>query len=457
MKRFFSFVLLLSVLVTAGLGCKGPDQEVAIQQLQVKLDYWTVFNDVAQLKKMADEYKRIRPYVTVNIRQVRYEEFDQLFTNALADDAAPDMISIFARSVGKYQNRLAPMPSSVKVTNIAVKGQYVQETVVTQQNLAMPSANDVRKNYVTTVGEDVIIGNQVYGLPLALDTLALYYNKDLLDQAGVPLPPKTWEEFTDAVKKGTKFDRTGKIIQSGVALGTPDNIDNAPDIFALLLMQNGIELTKGRDVTFENGVERGDIQQHPTVNALRFYTDFARVTKDVYTWNEEMGNALEQFTRGKSVFYFGFAYDAPRIRARAPQMNVEVTTIPQHTPEANKNVANYWVESVVKKSNNQNEAWDFIRFLSAPENIKKYTDVTRQPTPLRSQINDQLKNETLAPFASQALAAKNWYRGRDVDTATRAIRTLIREYRKPYGDNQNPNKRDADLISNTARVIQQTM
>lgn len=456
MRTFLAFICTCSLLIMGGLGCKGLSTEEQISIRPVSINYWTTFNDVPALEAFAETYQQLRPYVTINIRQVRADEFDTLFTNALADDVGPDIVSVNVRALSRYQSRLAPMPGSVKVAKITMKGTYAKETVVTQDTNVMPSQNGIKSNFVKTVGEDAIIGGQVYGLPLAMDTLAIYYNKDLLDKSGVPLPPTTWTEFVETVKKTTKIDGNGNIIQSGVALGT-DTVDNMADILSVLVMQNGVQMTNGRTVAFANGLEKKNVESHPTMEALRFYTDFARPTKEVYSWNEKMGNALDEFARGKTVFYFGFAYDLPRIRAKAPQMNVDVIPLPQLNEESPSNVASYWVESVVKKSKHQNEAWDFIRFITAPENIKKYTEQVRRPSPLRSQITAQAENPLLAPFATQVLQAKNWYRGRDVDTANSALRTMIREYLQPYGEKVNPAERDANIILKAASVVQQTM
>ncbi len=48
------------------------------------------------------------------------------------------------------------------------------------------------------VGED----GKVYGIPMGTDTRALWYNKDLFQKAGLPVPwePKTWDDVLDAAK-----------------------------------------------------------------------------------------------------------------------------------------------------------------------------------------------------------------------------------------------------------------
>lgn len=458
MKQRIAFVsLLLSLTLFLGLGCKGLSEEEKASIQPITLTYWTVFNNVAELQKFATAYKQIRPYVTINIRQVRYEEFDNLFTNALADDIGPDIVSMHVQWLRQYENRLSPMPASVNVSNVEIKGgQYSQEIIVTPTTIPMPSKRGIESSFVRTVPGDIAIRDKVYGLPIALDTLGLYYNKAILDKAGIPEPPTSWAEFLEAIKKTTKINGTGNIIQSGVAMGTGNNIDNAPDIFALLLFQNNIDVINGGTVAFANGLGKASVN-HPTLEALRFYTDFARPTKEVYSWNAEQSDAFTAFTQGRTAFYFGFAFDYPRITSRAPQLEVEVIPVPQLNEGEPVNVANYWVESVVKKTVHQDEAWDFVRFMATPDNITTYTKATGQPSPLRSQISVQQEDPFLAPFAVGVLTAKNWYTGRDIARADEAITNLMAQYLLPYAEGQNPLERDVNLIVNTATIIQQTL
>ncbi|OGH76833.1 MAG: hypothetical protein A2373_04255 [Candidatus Magasanikbacteria bacterium RIFOXYB1_FULL_40_15] len=455
-KKLYIFITVLSlVLVLSGIGCKGLSQEEQAAVNPIILNYWTVYDDLPAIKSFISAYQLEHSYVTIKVRQVRYEEFDELFANALADDVAPDVVSMSPRWLNKYINRLEPMPGSVKVASIYTEGQFKPKTVISIKENGMPSLDYIKKTYIATVPEDIIIDGKVYGLPMFMDTLAMYYNVDLLDKAGIPIPPKTWDEFSSAVKKTTKYNGDGDIIQSGVALGTGENIDNAFDIISLLMMQNGITMARGNRVSFTDGMDERTTS-HPALQALQFYSDFARPTKDVYSWNAKKGNSLDEFAQGKSVFYFGFAYDAPRLKARGPQIKFDIEPVPQLNSADPSNVANYWVESVVAKSKNKDEAWDFIRFMTMPSNVEKYVKVTGQPSPIREQLVKQQEDPELAAFALQAITAENWYHGKDIISAGEAFNDLFANYLSPLGEKENELRRNIGFIGDSARIIQQT-
>jgi len=455
-KTLVSLIMLSGLLVVSGFGCKGLSQQERASLRPVTLNYWTVYGDVDQLRTYAAEYSTQYPHVTVNIRQVRYEEFDSLFTNALADDVGPDIVSMHVRWLRKNESRLSPAPSSIQVSRLVTKNQYTKEQEVVVDTISLPREREVRNNYVQTVAKDVVFNQNIFGFPMALDTLALFYNQTILDRSGVAEAPKTWDEFVRAVQQTTKFNATLDIIQSGVAMGTSQNIDNFADIVALLMLQSGVTMVEGNTVTFGSGVERDQTRTHPTIRALDFYTGFARATADRYSWNEKMQNAFDEFVRGRTAFFIGFAYDFPRLQARAPQLPLKIAPIPQLNPETPANVANYWVESVVKKSKNQNEAWGFVQFITSKEKVREYVTATSRPSPYREQITAQQESEILGPFATQALYADNWYRGREVDVAIGAMKDLVTEYLRQGNTPEETLRKDRTVIVNTAAKIQQT-
>ena len=138
--------------------------------------------------------------------------------------------------------------------------------------------------------------------------MLLFFFMDLMNAAGIAVAPSTWSEFQEAVIALTQFNADGVITQSGAGIGTSENIERAADLIALLMMQNGTQMVddRGRAVFDEvpEGGERGTL---PGLDAVRFYTDFANPTKEVYTWNEDQPDSFEAFTNGTTAMFFGYA------------------------------------------------------------------------------------------------------------------------------------------------------
>ena len=457
LKKILTISLISVFFLTTGFGCKGLSQAQVSSIKPVKLTYWTVYNDVDMLRSLASEYSTRYPHVAIEIRQVNYDEFDNLFTNALADDVGPDVVSQHVRWLRKNEIRLLPAPVATKMGRLVIVNNFSKDQQLITDTNSLPSATYIKNSYVKTVYDDVVVGDKIYGLPLAMDTLSIFYNQDLLDRAGIAEAPKDWNSFVEDVKKMTKFSSAGDIVQSGTALGTANNINAATDILAMFMTQSGIKITMGNTVTFASSLGNAQDRNVPILNALDFYTDFAQPTKEAYSWNEKKPEALDEFIRGKVGFYFGYSYDYNTIKNRAPQMNLRIMPVLQLNPENPSNVANYWVESVVGKSKHPNEAWDFVRFITSPENVAKYTAKVFSPSPLRSQVATQQTDEYLGAFATQALFAENWYRGKDIDTVDSAFGSMVGELLKPAGTENDLLKKDKQIIINTAARIQQTM
>jgi multiple sugar transport system substrate-binding protein len=257
--------------------------------------------------------------------------------------------------------------------------------------------------------------------------MVLFYNKELLNAAGIPEPAKSWQELQDQVKKLTKQDAQGNITLSGAALGTANNIDRATEILSVLMMQNGTQMADDYGRATFNILPEGLSGRTlpPGVEALTFYTDFASPQKEVYTWNETLPNSIDAFIQGKAAYMFGYSYNIPVIKSRAPKLNFGITKLPQISGNREVNFANYWIEVVSKKTAHPNEAWDFVQFLARADMAQKYLDKTRKPAALRALIQKQSEDIELAPFASELLTAKSWYKGKNAIAAEQAIKNMI--------------------------------
>jgi len=453
-SRLFPIISILVFLLVSGLGCKGLSQEEVQATKSVSLEYWTVFDDVDALQAEISAYTAERPYLSVNLRQLRSDELYPRLVEALAEDRGPDIISIQNRRLGEFISKLAPMPASVQDTTMIVTENSFggTETTVNTSVRPMITLAQLDNEYVKAVRDDVARGGSIYGLPLSMDMMAIFYNKDLLDRSGIAEAPKTWEEFQAAVKKITKYNKTtGKIIQSGTALGTGNNIPGSDDLLYMLFRQSNISYVArdGKAVFNMVGSSAGQI--------LDFYTDFANPSRDTYAWSTDQGDALTAFINGKVGFFFGYSYHYAQIKARAPQLDFRVLPLFQLNSEAPVNVTSYWMQSVVAKSKQQNTAWGLVDYLTHSKSVKNYLDRTGRPTALRTYIADQKNKPELAPFVDQILIAENWYRGRDYAAATKAVQDMIAEWTVPAPNPDKVSEWRQEILNRGASKINQTL
>ena len=89
------------------------------------------------------------------------------------------------------------------------------------------------------------------------------------------------------------------------------------------------------------------------------------------------------------------------------------------------NIANYWVETVSKKTKHTDEAWDFIQFAASAARVESYLNKTNKPTALRALVEKQQSIPELEAFAGQLLTAKSWYRGRDAGLMESAMADMV--------------------------------
>lgn len=460
-QRLFLFSLF-GILLLAGFGCKGLSSTQQTATKPVVLEYWTVFDDADVIRSLVAVYQAGRPYLNVTVRQLRSDELYNRLVEALAEDRGPDIVAINNRSLGAFQSKLASMPPTVNDTIVRVEKTQLggTNTIINTQAINLVTVPDLDKEYVQTVKEDVVRNGKVYGLPLSLDTLAIYYNKDLLDRSGIAETPKTWEEFQADVKKITKYDKvSGKILQSGVALGTGNNVPGSDDLLYALFRQSKLPFVNniGRAIFNVSPTNVSGGEETPEMNVLNFYTDFANSTRDTYSWNETMPSALDSFINGTTAFFFGYNYHYAQIKARAPQLNFDVMPMLQLDSEATANAANYSIEAVTAKSKHQNEAWALINYLTHSGATREYLTKTNRPTALRVYISLQKDNPLLAPFASQLLVADSWYHGKDYEAAVRALSDMLHEWLQPVPDPSRALEWKQQVLDRATAKINQTL
>lgn len=356
----------------------------------VTLNVWGIENK-GTFGALASSY----PYATVKYTQVDPANYDAQLLSALAAGSGPDVFEIGNRDLPKFKSILAPFP-----TSSAAFGPL-----------------QLSQDFPDVVAQDFVSGGAMYGLPLSIDTLAMVYDKDLFNSAGIVTPPATWDEFDADVAKLRAMNGAGQLTQAGAAIGgTSASVPNAPDLLALLMLQNGTQMTDNGDTSanFASQANGG-----AGLAAFNFYLQFADPTSPYYTWSDAFpsgGNAFDSFAAGKTAIVFAYESDLAAIKVKAPFIHYAIAPMPQPAGATVKINYPKYDGFVAAKAGQQIAAWNFILYLTVLSgDDKAYSAATGAPPALRADIADDLNDPNLSVFAAQALTARSWYEADDAE------------------------------------------
>jgi len=408
----------LVVLVVFGvillLGYRSPGAS------EIKLVFWSVYDKPDAFEGLIARFAQ-ETGMKVEFVGKNPETYEQELVDALAAGRGPDILAINNAWLLKHEGKLYPAPAAVI------------------------AGRDLQDFYPDVVARDFVRSGYVYGVPLSIDTLALFYNQDALDQAGIVFPPKTWEELSTQVPRLAKISKSGIVERAAVALGTSNNVAHAPDTLALLMMQLGSSMVD---------VERSRVNFHEMYSgqstgaeALQFYTRFAEVRDRLFTWSRDFPRSVDAFSQGEVVMIFGYARDIPAIREKAAYLDFRVA--PMLQPAASKDrvdYAHYWGYGVARTSRHPLEAWRFIGWVTDLEQARVYMRKANRPPARKELIREVLDERILGVFAKQSLVAQSWYQP-DPSGVASVFRTMIDEVNLNRATPEDAVKRGADQIN----------
>lgn len=403
-------LFLVFILLTAGvafgvnklLGRGG----ISLPGEKITLTYWGLFEPPELIQPLIEAYQKDHPNVTIEYSQRTYPSLGQYkdtLLSRLQEGVGPDIMRVHPSWLTTFLPELSPAPSAVI------------------------SYTDFSSSFYPVAVDSLTVDQAIYALPLGYDGLVVFYNKAMLGKVGLDSPPTTWGEFRRVATQLTERSEGGnKILQAGVAIGTSTNIDHAPDILGLMLVQSGVEIPR-------------DLGSQAAQDALIFYTNFA--TKD-RVWDETLPEAISAFARGELAMMLAPSWEFFVVKERNPGLDFAFSPVPQLPvapgEEGTVNWASFWAEAVSRDSEHAEEAWDFLNYLSSAQSLQEFYSnaaaVRAFGEPYSRQ--DLADNLTVDPFASVLISGANTAKtgalcGRvgndfEVAAANAAIETVVR-------------------------------
>ncbi|MFH1547446.1 MAG: extracellular solute-binding protein [bacterium] len=366
---------------------------------KIELTYIGLWESNNTIQSLIDDFEIDHPNITITYIQDRITQYEDNVYGRLSDpEITPDIVRIHNTWTYKFQSLLSPLPPEIM-------------TQTEYSDIFYPTALE---DFMGTDG-------QIYAVPLMIDGMALFYNKDLFDKAGINEPPEDWDTFKENALELTLSTSGGIITQAGAAIGCSSNINHSAELLSALMLQSNIEMTSSDDTQVIFNTSRA-------ASVLDYYTDFVSDSK---IWTCELRNDLEMFSAGDLAMMFGPSWRVFDIINMNPSINFGTSPLPQLVGNNEDiNYATYWGEAVSAQSEHQLEAWQFVKFMAEKEQEQKMFALASQertfgePYSRKDLASEISATPYVDSFILMAPTMKTWKWGDEI-TSKQALNDAI--------------------------------
>jgi len=326
-------------------------------------------------------------FKNVNYRFIDSADFDNKFVNALADQEAPDLILIGHDRIAEHRSRL----QTISYDSFPLR--------------------DYRTSYIDGA-EIFALSDGIVALPLAVDPLVMYWNRDIFADQGFSVAPKTWEELVGTyVPALTVRDNSRNIVRAGIALGEYRNIENAFPILSLLLLQAGSVMVTENGFNYNVSLNESSAKNttKPLVSAVTFYTNFNNTSNTLYSWNRALRSDKDMFLSEDLAIYFGFASEGKALAAKNPNLSFDVAVVLQGAAaNVKRTYGAFYGLAIPKASRNKNGAGIVMNVLGSANNTKFLADKYDMAPIYRGSLSQGSDGVYSRVAYDSALSARGW-------------------------------------------------
>ncbi|HSX58416.1 MAG TPA: extracellular solute-binding protein [Candidatus Saccharimonadales bacterium] len=390
--------------------------------------------DTSVFQTLKTDFQAKNPSITIEYEKRPVDNYYSTLKASLDGKSGPDLFWWHSGWGPELLSELSPMPSSVM------------------------GSQEFEKTFYPIAKADLKWQGTFRGLPLEFDSLALLYNKTLLAKSNFSEPPRTWSSLQSPyVSSLTAGDRQ-RIVNSAIALGSANNVENASDILGLLFLQSGVDFIRDAKLTLASDKDTNGKSLAATT--VDFYLDFNRKSR---TWDNTLPNSLEAFAKGKTAMILLPAAKIPTLqnylKEQGLSMDFGVAKVPQLVDSKSVNWGSYWAIGVGANSSKakQAAAWKFAKYLVTPEALKTVYDFDTKSVglgrvyPRVDMAEQQIDNPLLSPYLSEAPTAQSWFL-QDSTQDEGLNDNLITELKKSITKLETGGSTEAELVDLEKRI-----
>jgi multiple sugar transport system substrate-binding protein len=335
----------------------------------VEIEYWqyNFESRITAIDQLIEQFEAENPSIhVIHNADVPYDDFRNKIAASVPAGVGPDVVTLFYgwQSAWIDSGYLVPLPE-----------EEFPASMVEEQFSPMVQASFVE--------------GQLYTLPTAVRTLALFYNKDLMAEAGLDpeSPPTTLTELAEQAVQCTQkaADGSYEIMGFPVSMG-----GQAHHWFReVLLRQFGQQpySDDGRQVLW-NASEEGYAAWE---ELLKFQTELETGDATLFDGDPNF------FLNGHACFHIDGSFRLASIETNAPDLNFGVVELPEHNG-VKSTFGSYWTHGITQKAAadpaRMEAAVKFLQFITTPEAGRMWVDITGElPAQLEAASDETLLSD----------------------------------------------------------------
>ncbi|MFZ6991810.1 ABC transporter substrate-binding protein [Curtobacterium sp. RRHDQ66] len=293
--------LLAGCSTSSGAAGSGGDYEKVSKDTKATLDYavWDE-NQVKAIKANIKGFNEEYPDITVNVDVTPFANYWTKLQTQGSSNTLPDLFWMNGPNFQLYaaNGKIAPITGEVKAGAIDPK------------------------NYSSALNELYTYDGTQYGVPKDFDTIGVWMNKSLFEQAGVAMPSKDWT-WDDFQKTGAELSE--KLKAQG-AYGAAGGMDGQTTYYDTIFQAGGSVLND--DAT------KSEYASKASEEGLQFWTDLIKSGASPSIKQLTDTTADQWFTSGKLAMYQGGSWFRSALTGTDMEKDVVVYPLPKGKEQA---------------------------------------------------------------------------------------------------------------------------
>lgn len=357
--------VVLGLILTLLVG-----QQVLAQDITITYWQYEFAAKVEAIDELIGRFEADNPGIKVVQETFPYNAYVEKVASAVPAGQGPDVVNLYYGWLLSFIDAgyLQPLPNE------------------------LISADQIESEFVPLI-QAAKVNDQYWGLPTAVRTLALFYNQDLFEEAGLDGPPETWEAFVDdaiALTEGSG----ARMTQAGFVPGN-QRYHLWRDV---LVRQFGGEpyTDDGKTVAYDS--EAGHA-------AFKFYTDLVTKHKvgDV-DFFPGYGGFRDAFQAGRVGMIVDGSFAIGALSGDQTVANWAVTELPTREGGEKVNYGSFWMNSIAQGVSGEEleAATKFIEFLASEEVMTYWLEKVGELPARQSLLEDPelLNDPVYGPFVA---------------------------------------------------------